>query len=132
MKAVDTNVLLRYLVGDDEQQSLAAAGFMRQRTEEDPAFVSLIVLAEIIWALRTHYGYPRDQVHTLLMSLVKTAEVALEDEEFLSLLITGDKPINGDIADHLISHCASRAGCSVTVTFDRKAAKSVPGMELLQ
>lgn len=131
MKAVDTNVLLRYLVGDDELQSPIAAVFMRQRTEDDPAFVSLIVLAELIWALQTHYGYPREQVHSLLMALIETAEVVFEDEEYLSLLITGDRPIKADIADHLISHCASRAGCSATVTFDRQAAKSVSGMELL-
>lgn len=131
MKAVDTNVLLRYLVGDDEKQSSAAGVFMRGRTADDPAFVSLIVLAELVWALRAHYGYPHEKVHALLTALIKTAEVALEDEEFLSLLITGDDAIKGDIADHLIAHSASRAGCSTTVTFDRKAAKFVPGMELL-
>ncbi len=44
MKAVDTNVLLRFLVRDDDEQAAVAAAFFSKRTAEDPAFVSLIGL----------------------------------------------------------------------------------------
>ena len=45
MIAVDTNVLLRYILRDDERQFAASTAFFQARTMEDPAFVGLIVLA---------------------------------------------------------------------------------------
>ena len=56
MIAVDTNVLLRFVVRDDVVQFKRASRFFDQRTAEDPAFISLIVLAEFVWALRRHHG----------------------------------------------------------------------------
>lgn len=129
MKAVDTNVLLRFVLRDDEQQFAAAAAFFNARTAEDPAFVSLIVLTELVWALRQRYGFDRDKARFLVETLLETAELVFEDEASLSRIIAhADR---GDIADHLISHSARRAGCTSTVTFDREAAKIGPGMELL-
>lgn len=129
MKAVDTNVLLRYVLRDDEQQFDRAAAFFNARTTDDPAFVSLIVLAELAWALRQRYGFDRSKTRMLIEALLETAELAFEDEASLSQLMA--QADRGDIADHLISYSAQRAGCSTTVTFDRDAAKLVPGMEML-
>lgn len=129
MKAVDTNILLRYVVRDDPRQFDKAAAFLNERTVEDPAFISLIVVAELFWALRRHYRYSREEAHSVIAALLEAAEVAFEEEAYLSALLAGEP--TGDIADHLIAYCATRAGCTSTVTFDRRAAKSVPGMKLL-
>jgi predicted nucleic-acid-binding protein len=129
MKAVDTNVLLRYIVRDHPQQFEAAAAFLRARTPDDPAFVSLIVVAEFVWALRRRYRYSREDVHAIVVALLEAAEVMFEDEPYLSALLA-DQP-KGDIADHLIAYCAARAGCGSVATFDRNAAKIIPTMELL-
>lgn len=129
MKAVDTNILLRFVVRDDEEQFSAASAFLNSRTIQDPAFVSLIVLAEFVWALRQRYGYDRAKVRALVLSLLETAEMAFEDEHRLSgLVLEADR---GDLADHLIAYSAVRAGCLSIVTFDRDAAEAVPSMELL-
>lgn len=130
VKAADTNVLLRYIVRDDPRQFDIAVMFLGARTVADPIFISLIVAVELIWVLRRQYRYPREDVRTAIMALMEAAEVVFEDEEYLSALLASSP--NGDIADHLIAHCALRAGCSATVTFDRDAAASVPSMELLQ
>ena len=129
MRAVDTNILLRFVVRDDARQFAKSAAFFERRTSEDPAFVSLIVLAEFVWVLRHRYGYSRHDVHSLVASLVETAEIVFEDEVSVLAIVQGQA--KGDLADHLISFCAKRAGCKSTVTFDRDAAKYVPGMELL-
>ena len=129
MRAVDTNILLRLVVRDDARQFAAASAFFAQRTSDDPAFVSLIVLAEFVWALRQRYKYSRAEVNALVAALFETAEVIFEDEAQLSAIVGGDK--KGDLADHLIAYSARRAGCTSIVTFDRNAAKFVPGMELL-
>lgn len=129
MKAVDTNVLLRYVLRDDEGQFEKAEAFFRTRTAQDPAFVSLIVLAEFAWTLRQRYRYSRADVRSLLETLLETAEIAFEDETMLALVVS--QAAHGDLADHLISYCAHRAGCDSTVTFDTEAARRVPSMELL-
>lgn len=129
MKGVDTNVLLRFIVRDDARQFDAAAAFLTARTPEDPVFISLIVVAELVWALDRRYRYGREQIHGVVVALLETAEVVFEDEPYLSSLLAA-RP-KGDIADHLIAHCAMRAGCSSIATFDVGAAKVVPPMELL-
>ena len=129
MKAVDTNILLRFLVRDDEAQAATAAAFFRKRTTEDPAFVSLIVLAELVWNLRQRYGYPRATVNAKIAALLETAELVFEDETEISAIVNGTD--RGELADHLIAYCARRAGCSSTVTFDKRAAAAIPSMELL-
>jgi predicted nucleic-acid-binding protein len=129
VKAVDTNVLLRYIVRDDPRQFDRAAAFLGTRTAADPVFVGLIVIAELVWALRRRYRYSREDVRTAIMTLMEAAEVVFEDEEYLSALLAGSS--KGDIADHLIAHCAAKAGCSSTVTFDKAAASHIPSMELL-
>ena len=128
MIAVDTNVLLRFILRDDELQFESASRFFNGRTADEPAFVSLIVLVEFVWALRRRYGYGRAEAHSLVATLIETAEVAFEDEASLSHIVAEAE--RGDLADHLIAHCARRAGCDTTVTFDQKA-RHIAGMELL-
>ena len=129
MIAVDTNVLLRFVLRDDERQFARASSFLNSRTPDDPAFVSLIVLAELVWALRRRYGYSRDEARSLVATLLETAEISFEDEASLSRIVAEAE--QGDLADHLISYSAKRAGCTTTVTFDQKAAARIPSMELL-
>ncbi len=129
MKALDTNVLLRFVMRDDENQFAKAKDFLGSRTPDDPAFVSLVVLVEFAWTLRQRYGLSRTDIHTLVTTLLETRELSFEDESEVAEIVAD--ATRGDLADHLISYCSRRAGCSSTVTFDRRAAKVVPAMELL-
>lgn len=129
MKALDTNVLLRFVIRDDENQFARATSFLSSRTPDDPAFISLIVLVEFVWTLRQRYGHSRSEILSLVTTLLETRELAFEDEDELSAIVADAD--RGDLADHLISYCARRAGCSSTVTFDQEAAKAIPSMELL-
>jgi predicted nucleic-acid-binding protein len=129
MIAVDTNVLLRFVLRDDEGQFTRASAFFSSRTADDPAFVSLIVLAEFVWALRRRYQYSRAEARALVATLLETTEISFEDEVSLSKIVA--EAGQDDLADHLISYSATRAGCTSTVTFDQKAAARLPAMELL-
>jgi predicted nucleic-acid-binding protein len=131
MNAVDTSVLVRYLVRDDLEQHAKAADFLKSRTADDPAYVSLIVVVELIWVLRRLYRYSREQIHFVLARLLETAELVFEEEQYISTLVNKETDAAGNLADHLIAFSALRAGCSRIVTFDKRAAKSVAGMELL-
>ena len=129
VKAVDTNVLLRFVVRDDEDQFARASAFLASRTPADPAFISLVVLVEFAWSLRQRYGRSRGDIRALVTSLLDARELAFEDESEVSTIVAD--ATRGELADHLIAYCARRAGCSSTVTFDQRAAKAIGGMELM-
>lgn len=129
MIAVDTNILLRFILRDDEGQFVKSSAFMTKRSADDPAFISLIVLAELAWALRQRYGYSRLEVRAAVIALIESAELAFEDEDALAMVVS--EAVHGDLADHLIAYSAARAGCSEVVTFDRDASKAIPSMQLL-
>ncbi|RJG43700.1 type II toxin-antitoxin system VapC family toxin [Mesorhizobium sp. DCY119] len=128
---VDTNVLLRILVRDEPEQTRNALEFIENRTSDDPAFVSLIVVAELVWALRQRYDYPMKDIRRLLSAMLEAREFIFEEEALLVDLFNSAESGRGDVADHLIAYSATRAGCTHTVTFDQRAAKAIPSMELL-
>ncbi len=131
MIGIDTNVLVRYLVKDDLDQFLAVKSFFSQCTMQNPAFVSLLVTVEVVWVLQKQYGYKNAVIKSCLASMMQTSELVFEDSDFVADLVCDASSLRFDIADHLISHIALKNGCTHTVTFDKHAAKSVPGMELL-
>lgn len=122
MIGLDTNVLVRYLVQDDPKQARAASRLIAARTASDRAFVSLIVLVELWWVLRSAYGYSRDEVTGCLNGLLDSVEVAVEqhDAARAALRMTED---GADFADALIAQVCTRTGCTGVMTFDRGAAK---------
>ena len=129
MKAIDTNVLLRFVLRDETEQFAAASAFFQSRSADDTAFVSLIVLVEFIWTLRRRYNFGHEETRMLVLDLIESAELAFEDEDAL-VAVVGEAQ-RGDLADHLIAYVAQRAGCSATVSFDKSACKHIPSMEFL-
>lgn len=131
MIGIDTNVLVRLVAPDDVRQNRMARAFFAERTPADPAFVGSVVLAETIWVLRRRLGYSRDAVEGLVRSLLSSDDFVLEHGDELAELL--DKPASerSQLADHLIAWSAEKMGCTRTVTFDRRAARLIPSMELL-
>lgn len=129
---IDTNVLVRFLVEDDARQSAAAKAFMVARSEDSPAFVSAVVLAETVWLLSRSFNYPIAEIAEVLGMLLAADGLILEHADELDAWLNGEGGPQGDFADNMIAWAGHRAGCSTTVTFDRNAARNIPGMELLQ
>ena len=128
MIALDTNVVLRYLVGDDAVQADLAATFLEtQLSEGNPGFISLVVVCELVWALTRAYDQPRATVAAALTQLVNTPQLVVESAEVVEAAIGHE---NADIADAIIHQIGQAAGCAGTVTFDRKFAR-VKGVVLL-
>jgi len=131
MIAIDTNILLRFLIDDDPAQNAKARTFMAERTGDDPAYVSAIVLAETMWVLRRQLNYPLSQIFETIRSLLTAAELTIEHADELGVLLAAQNAPVADIADYLVAWAGFDAGCQKTMTFDRKAASRIPGMELL-
>ncbi len=131
MIGIDTNVLLRLLVRDDPEQHRQAATFFSQRTPRDPAFVSAVVLAETIWTLRRRYGFTEAKLLSILQDMLSSDDFHFEHGDRLARLLEGPAGVSLNIADHLVAWSGAAAGCRGTVTFDQRAASTIPEMELL-
>ena len=115
MRSVDTNVLARYLVGDDPHQSPLAEQILAQG-----AFVSLTVLLEVYWLLSSRYGMNTQQVVVLFKIMLEHQTVQIEAEEWVDWLL--DRLSCGaDFAD--LIHLISSQNHSAFVTFDKSIAK---------
>ena len=131
MIAIDTNILVRFLADDDAVQHEQAKRFLTARNAEDPAFVSSVTLAETVWVLHRRLKFPISDVIAAIRDLLASDGVVIEHAEELGQLLHGEKQPGADIADYLIAWAARAAGCTRTVTMDRRAANSIPSMELL-
>ncbi|TCQ07726.1 MULTISPECIES: PIN domain-containing protein [unclassified Rhizobium] len=131
MIGIDTNVLLRFLMTDDPRQNQSAVAFFRSRSAADPAYISTFVFAEACWVLSRSYGFKNHEIATLFEGLMASREIVFEDSDVIKGVFSSDEFAKIDIADVLIAGFAKQAGCEKIVTFDRKAASLIPGMELL-
>jgi predicted nucleic-acid-binding protein len=131
MIGVDTNILLRLYVADHPTQHKAAASFFSSRTEDEPAYIRLIVLVEFVWALRRTYGYSKDDIATLVARMVDAADIRLERAEIVTNALKASDGSAIGFVDAVIALANLADGCSITMTFDKTAARRIPGMELL-
>jgi len=131
MIGLDTNLLVRYLTHDDPTQTAAALRVMNSLSFDSPGFLSLIVIAELVWVLAISYRYQKKEIEQVLESLLRTKELVMERADIVSQALRAFGAGRADFADYLIERCAHAAGCEFTITFDQKAA-TVPGMRLLR
>jgi predicted nucleic-acid-binding protein len=122
MIGLDTNVLIRYLVRDDEAQYERARRLLRRSVEGgEPVMVSLLALLEMEWVLRSRYASPKEDIAATISSLLDAAELTFEDEPSIEEALYLWKGSATDFADCLISARNRRLGCRTTATFDHKA-----------
>ena len=131
MIGVDTNVLVRLIVADDARQHDLARRFFAERSESDPAFISVAVVSEFAWTLRCFYDYSKDQVADALVALTESPDLVVEQRKMVAEAANLSRQAKVDFPDALVAHLALHAKCMTTVTFDKNAAKRIPGMELL-
>jgi predicted nucleic-acid-binding protein len=132
MIGLDTNVLLRYLVQDDPGQSARATEIIERRlTEQNPGFVSLVSILEIVWVLGSLYKRTRSEIaqHIEMILAADTLEVQNEQEVYEALVALRNGA--GAFEDALIGGIGIWRGCSATLTFDQNAAKRLNGFQLI-
>ncbi len=123
MIGIDTNVLVRYIVQDDPDQSRAAVRFLESTcSSERPGWICLIVLCELVWVLTRAYGYRRATVADVLEQLLSTTELRVEQSTVAWRSARDFRSGNAEFADYLIGHLNAHHGVDYTITFDRRAA----------
>ena len=132
MIGLDTNVLVRYIVQDDPQQTRKATRWIEGScTEENPGFIAHVVLCELVWVLTSAYRYPKPSVVGVLEQILRVAQLRVEDPELAWLSVNDYRRSNADFSDHLIGRRNAAHGCEKTITFDR-SAESAAGFELIR
>ena len=117
MRSVDTNLIVRYLTGDDPIQSAK----VRKIIGHEPVFVPRTVMLETEWVLRGVYELPPNQVIPALRALAGLPGIVVEDAKLVAQAM--DWAEDGmDFADAL--HLASSAACDTFLTFDKRLARS--------
>ena len=127
MIALDTNVLVRFLVQDDQLQFERARRLIkREAGRGDSVFISLLVLLETEWVLRSRYEFSKSEIIDTYSGLLDSVEVRFEDEAALEQALFVWQESNAEFADCLIGARHLLLGCSGTASFDEKAVK-LPG-----
>ena len=127
MLGLDTNVLVRFLVRDHEAQFERAQRLIkREVAAKRKVLISLLVLLEAEWVLRSRYGLQKPQIMDAIAGLLDATETEFEDEPAIEEALYHWKESNADFADCLVGAHYRRLGCRGTATFDARALK-LPG-----
>lgn len=131
MAALDTNILVRFLVEDDVAQ-LAAARQLIQRclAAGEALFVPVTVALELEWVLRARFGFGKPAVLQTLSQLLGSVELVFESERALEVALLLYSQGSADFSDALHLALALSAGEQPMWTFDQAAAR-LPGARLL-
>ena len=113
MIGLDTNVLLAWVLEDQPSQLPG----------EGPFRVNHIVLAELVWILRSTFKSRRDDITKIVTEILETKELCFSGKEIIRAAL--DDFINGkaDFPDYMLMREHMAVGCETTLTFDKKAAR---------
>jgi predicted nucleic-acid-binding protein len=124
MLGIDTKVLVRFLVRDDQTQFEKARKLLKREVSNGRrVFINQLVLLETEWVLRSRYGLAKTLMLDTISRLLDAPDIQLEDEPAVEEALFIWRDANADFADCLIGARNRRLGCRATVTFDTKASK---------
>lgn len=129
MIGLDTNVIVRYIVQDDPDQSRRATRLIEALDEQHRGFVSLVVLCELHWVLRRAYKVTREDAASVIGKLLGAKELVLQEADAVRRALARLTP-ESDFSDVLISEFGVLVGCDHTATLDKRAAR-IRGMKLV-
>ncbi len=124
MIALDSNVILRYLVGDDVEQAEAAHKLLAGLTPDNPAFIGREVMIEVAWVLERSYGFTRSRVAEALMELAASDSLVVENSDDVAASAHRYRQGGAGFSDLMILAAATRVGAVPLHTFDRRLART--------
>jgi len=129
MIGLDSNILVRYLAQDDRVQSARATQLIeRNFTTDNPGFVSTVVMVETVWVLARAYRLPAQDIAAAIERILQIDSLVIDSEQEIFASMIAVKNGRATFADALVAELGLTAGCSHTLTFDRKASR-LPGFE---
>ncbi|MDR2838084.1 MAG: type II toxin-antitoxin system VapC family toxin [Azonexus sp.] len=124
MPALDTNILVRYIVRDDAAQLAAIKRLINECLAAGQAlFVPVTVTLELEWVLRASFRFEKSEVMQALADLLSAAELSFQSEKALEIALQSYRDSTADFADCLHVALATQADELPLWTFDKRAAK---------
>jgi predicted nucleic-acid-binding protein len=125
MRALDTNVLIRFLLDDDRAQARKVRRLFEQAEREGDRFlVPTTVLLELIWVLGAVYDLGRDEVLEVVELLTQMPILEFEDYDTLRDVIRVGGSTRAHLSDILIGLSAKSSGCTTTLTFEKGLSRT--------
>jgi predicted nucleic-acid-binding protein len=129
MIGLDTNILVRFVAQDDPVNSSRANAIMKSLSVEEPGWIAVTVIAEFVWVMTRTFRISRVDVYSMLDMFLTWPDIVIEQVDLVrkaaNLFLNG----KAEFTDYLVSCAGQASGCTHTLTFDLKAAKSA-GMTL--
>ncbi len=127
MLAIDTNILIRFILRDDPNQAQQADDVFQKAIESgDEIFVSDVTLCELAWVLKRTFKFRRDQILKVLRSIYETDIIRFASDDKIADSLDLYEKGRADFADYLIIQHCKAAGAPNLISFD-KAALGEPG-----
>ena len=124
MIGLDTNVLVRYITGDDAEWSKAATDFIDgECTAERTGYVNPVVLAEVVWVLRGRSDFTRERVADLIAEFLESDSFTIGNEAAVLKALDQYRKNKAGFADCLIAELNAEAGAFPTYAIDKDAVK---------
>jgi predicted nucleic-acid-binding protein len=124
MVGIDTNILVRFLVGDDEKQANKVYKFFKSiEDDKGELFIPTLVILELIWVLESVYEIARSDILDSISQLILMPIFKFENLTTIQKFTFEGQQSNFDLSDLLIAYSANINGCETTLTFDKKASK---------
>ena len=124
MRGVDTNVLVRFVTGDDAKQAKLALDFVEDAERRGESLhIAIPVICELAWVLQGRlYGFDRPAIAAVIERLLEIGVFVVQDRDLVRQAIEDFRDGPADLPDYLIGRQNRRLGCSDTVTFDLRLA----------
>ena len=123
MTALDTNVLIRYLVDDVPEQAEAARALIDELPTDDPGFICREVVLEVAWVLERSYRFTRPQIAEALLNLTASDTLVVEHSDDVAAAAYRFRQGGVGFSDLMILRAAERANSIPLQTFDRRLAR---------
>lgn len=125
MIALDTNVLVRFLVRDDERQAERARDLIEScRVQCDSCLITHPVLCELEWVMESLYRATRADIAAAIRTLRATSPFVLEDDRLVDRALQMYSEGKGDLSDYILGEIAIGRGARTTYTFDRSLRRA--------
>ena len=127
---VDTNVLIRILVQDDDKQSKIAKEFLESLSESRKGFISIIAMIELTWVLDSRYKHSNEEIIAVIEKFLNAPMLEIQFSSLWRKIVSDPNNKDKDLSDLVIVELGQQMGCDETVTFDKKASE-ITGAKLL-
>jgi len=130
---IDTNLLIRYLVNDDNRKARIVDTLLKKAGKGDiQILMPSVVIAELVWVLESFYKMETAEIADLVDSILNTPGLTVSDDSIVRSALKRYRTSGVDLVDAWIAAFAKEKGAGEIHTFDKKHFKSIDGVAVVQ